>query len=455
MDEGIARSSEGPAPTSEAPKPVITPPAPAVAPPTYPPRPSRGRLKILRPLQHRDFSLLWLGLSVSLIGDGIFFVAMPLQVLELSNSTAATATVGFAWTAPQVAFLLVGGILSDRLDRRRILILADAVRVVPMVLLGILSLSGALELWHMYLLVALYGLGDALFGPAFGSIVPDVVPRELLVEANSLDNFTRPFAMRVVGPLLYPIIYTFMGGHGGAFMLNAGTFVFSAIALTMMRSRPAARGDRVSPSMVAEIKEGLAFVRTQRWLWFSLVAMAAGLLCFFGPFQAIVPYVLKNRGGDEELSLVMAATGVGAIVGAVLLTQFSLPRRHVTMMYATLSIGVFTLAGFGVFHDLWQTIIVGFLMSGFFTVGTIIWNTLMHTHVPRQLLGRVSSVDWFVTTSLIPVSQLLASPASRTWGAENTLIGAGLLGSVVLFAFWLKIRDAESALLNVESDAAR
>ncbi|HEX2051814.1 MAG TPA: MFS transporter [Actinomycetota bacterium] len=431
---------------------MVAPPPP-VAPPPYPARPSRLRLKILRPLQHRDFSLLWLGLSVSLVGDGIFFVAMPLQVLELSNSPGATASVGAAWTAPQVAFLLVGGILSDRLDRRRILILADIVRVVPMLLLGLLSLSGSLELWHMYVLVAVYGLGDALFGPAFGSIVPDVVPRELLVEANSLDNFTRPFAMRVVGPLLYPIIFAFTG-QGGAFLVNAGTFVFSAIALTMMRSLPAARRERATPSMLEEIKEGLAFVVTQRWLWASLVAMAAGLLCFYGPFQAIVPYVLKNRGGNEELSLVMAATGVGAIVGAVLLTQFSLPRRHVTMMYATLAIGVLMLSGFGIFHDLWQTVIVGLLMSGFFTVGTIIWNTLMHTHVPRHLLGRVSSVDWFVTTSLIPLSQLLASPATKTWGAEDTLIGAGVLGSIVLFGFWLAIRGAERTLLNAESDAA-
>src|SRR2546426_9868748 len=139
-------------------------------------------------------------MSVSLMGDGIFLVALAWQAYDLSNAPSALAVIGVAMTGAQLAFLLAGGIVSDRFDRRAVMIGADAVRGVAVATLGLLSLTGELQLWHMLIIGAAYGGGTAFFGPAFDAIIPDLVPEELLQQANSLDQFVRPAAWGLAGP---------------------------------------------------------------------------------------------------------------------------------------------------------------------------------------------------------------------------------------------------------------
>ena len=158
-----------------------------------------SRIGILRPLRIRDFALLWAGATVSLAGDGVYVVALAWQVYELSDSPTALQLVGVAWTLPVGLFVLLGGVVSDRFERRRIMIAADLVRAAAAATIGALSLTGEVELWHLIALAAVFGTGEAFFGPAFMSIVPQIVPRDLLLQANSLDQFIRPFAFLLVG----------------------------------------------------------------------------------------------------------------------------------------------------------------------------------------------------------------------------------------------------------------
>jgi MFS family permease len=401
-------------------------------------RPGNKRWGVLRPLENRDFAWLWLGMTVSLVGDGIYFVALAWQVYQLSNAPAALSVVGIAWMLPQVVFALIGGVLSDRFDRRRILIFSDGLRAAAVAAIGLLSLAGVLELWHVIALVAFYGLGEALFGPAFGAIVPDVVPSDQLLEANSLDQFVRPIAMRFAGPALGGLLIAQLGGTGQAFLVDAGTFVVSALAITIMRAgratREPASGER---SMLAEIKQGFDYVRSEAWLGLSFVASAVGLLCFFGPWQVLVPYVVKNslHGTAGDLGFVIAAGGVSAVVVSFVIGQRQLPRRPVRFVYSSWAAGTVAVAGFGMVTALWQAMLVSLLMSGLFTAGIIVWSTLMHRLVPTHLLGRVSSFDWMVSLSLIPVSYALTGPAAEVFGAAATLIGAGLAGGIAILLF--------------------
>jgi len=186
-----------------------------------------SRVRLLTPLRHRDFRLLWSGLCVSLLGDGVFMVAMAWQVYALSNAPTALSLVGIAMTVPTIVFLLVGGVVSDRFDRRRVMLAADLTRGVAVGLLAVLSLTGALELWHVIALVAVYGAGAAFFGPSFDAIVPDILPGDQLAQANSLDQFVRPIALRLAGPALGGVLIEVVG-VGAAFALDAATFFVSA-----------------------------------------------------------------------------------------------------------------------------------------------------------------------------------------------------------------------------------
>src|SRR5919197_2638038 len=155
---------------------------------------------LFSPLRIRDFRWLWAGMTVSLFGDGIFLVALAWQAYDLSNAPTALAVIGAAMTGSQVAFLLAGGIVSDRFDRRHVMIGADIVRGCSVAALGLLSVSGNLQLWQMAAIASLYGAGTAFFGPAFDAIVPDLVPEDLLQQANSLDQFVRPATWGMAGP---------------------------------------------------------------------------------------------------------------------------------------------------------------------------------------------------------------------------------------------------------------
>ena len=421
-------------------------PAVMGGPDTTAPRPLMSRIGILRPLKIRDFALLWSGMTISLLGDGIYLVAIAFQVYDLSNSPTALSVVFFAWTAPMVVFFLLAGVLTDRFDRRKLMVLADVIRGVSLGTMGILSIMGDLTLTHILVLVALYGVGDAFFMPAFTAIVPDIVPKDLLLEANSLDQFVRPLTMRMLGPAAGGVLVA-TSGAGWALTIDAVTFAASAVAVMLVRARPVLRREEERTSALRDIKEGFRFVRGRTWLWGTLLSAAVGLLAFIGPLEVLIPYVVKNDlGGDAgAYGLILSVGGVGALIASLVMGQRGLPRRHITFMYVAWGVGVLMIAAFAFVDSVGQAMAVSLLMSGLFTAGMIVWGTLMHRLVPAELLGRVSSLDWLVSTGLVPVSFILTGPISNAIGVKETLVGAGLIGSALTFIFLLipGIRDTE------------
>ena len=196
------------------------------------------RVGVLRPLRFPDFRRLWIGTTVSLIGDGIYIVAMALQVLELDNRAGTLAMVGIAWSVPQVLLLLASGALSDRLDRRFLMIAGDLIRLAAVTTIGALSIADVLTVPILIGLVVVYGAGQALFGPSFSAIVPSIVPEEALVEANALGQIVRPASLLLIGPMIGGII-TGTLGTGAAFLVDGGTFVWSAAMIWRIQARTA------------------------------------------------------------------------------------------------------------------------------------------------------------------------------------------------------------------------
>ena len=394
-----------------------------------------SRARLLTPLRHRDFRLLWSGMCVSLLGDGIFLVAMAWQVYALSNAPTALALVGITMTVPTIAFLLLGGVISDRLDRRRIMLASDVVRGLAVGLLALLSLTGVLELWHVAALAAVYGAGTAFFSPAFDALVPELLPAGELAQANALDQFVRPIALRLAGPALGGVLIDVVG-VGSAFALDAASFAVSAVALLAMAPAPRRAARAVGTSVTRDMREGLRYVRSHVWLWATFASAAIAYLLFMGPAEVLLPYIVKNNlhGSAADLGIVFAAGGIGSVGCAVVIGQRGLPRRDITFMYVTWTLATLAVAGYGLASAVWQLMLASLAFNALETAGTIVWATAKQRHVPAALLGRVSSLDWLISIGLLPLSFALTGPVSGAIGAQTTLIVAGVLGAVVTFS---------------------
>jgi DHA3 family tetracycline resistance protein-like MFS transporter len=415
-----------------------------------------SRVRLLAPLRHRDFRLLWSGMCVSLLGDGVFLVAMAWQVYALSNAPAALALVGVTMTIPTIVFLILGGVVSDRFDRRRIMLCADVARGLAVGAMAVLSLTGALALWHVAALVAVYGAGQAFFSPAFDAIVPEVLPADELAQANALDQFVRPIALRLAGPALGGVLIGALGS-GAAFALDAATFAISAAALLAMAPR-LPRALAAAPASVREdIGAGLRYIRGHVWLWATFASAAVAYLLFMGPAEVLLPYVVKNglHGSAADLGIVFAAGGIGSVGCAVVMGQRGLPRRDITFMYVAWTLATVAIAGYGLATAVWQLMLASLAFNALETAGTIVWATAKQRHVPAELLGRVSSLDWLISIGLLPLSFALTGPVSGAIGVQTTLVAAGVLGGIVTFAALLLpgMRDLESADGDLGLDA--
>ncbi len=273
-------------------------------------------------------------MTVSLLGDGITTIALAWQAYELSNAPTALAVIGVAQTIPHVLLLLVGGAVSDRFERRKVLIAADTVRMLAVCVLGVLAVTGNIQIWHMMLIAACYGAGSAFFGPAFDAVVPDLVPESELAQANSLDQFVRPAVFRMLGPACGGWIIAMSGGRAGpAFFVDAATFLVSVVCLLAVSRRPApgaATGEAgETVSIGHEIAEGLRYVRTRVWLWGTFLAATLAYLIFWGPAEVLVPYVVKVEMGRGAgvLGLVFAFGGIGAMFAAIVMSNRALRAR--------------------------------------------------------------------------------------------------------------------------------
>src|SRR5271165_2876906 len=383
-------------------------------------------------LANRDFRLLFAGRCVSLLGDGAFLVAMAWQAYTLSNAPTALSLLGIAMTVPLISLLLFGGVVSDRHGRRRVMLSADLVRAALLALLAALAASGTLRLWQMMVIVAIYGGAQAFFDPASDAILPELVPDSQLGEANALEQVVRPLALRLAGPAVGGVLVGVLG-LGAAFLADAATFLVSAATLWSMSARassPWIAGAQLERATV-QAREGWAYVRGHVWLWGTFASAGVAYLLFMGPAEVLLPFMVKHelRGSGVQLGLVLGAGGLGSVAAALAMTRSGLPSRSMTFIYFVWTLGTLAVAGYGLANAMWELMLASVAFNLLETAGTIVWATMKQRHVPGQMLGRVSSLDWLISIGLLPVSFALTAPLSAAFGVRATLIAAGVAGA--------------------------
>lgn len=392
-------------------------------------------------------------MSVSLVGDGVYLVALAWQAYTLSPKPQALAMLGVCATVPQLLALLGGGVLSDRVERRRILLGADAVRFVAIAVVAVLVLLGEARMWHLVVVSIVYGLGAGIAAPAFDAIVPDLVPTGDLEQANSLEQFLRPTMYRLAGPALGGLLIAALG-VGWALAVNALSFLVSAGCLALMRrtQRAPTHPPSESRSLLADALAGARYVASRVWLWGTLASAAVAYLMFIGPTEVLLPYVVRQMLGGTvaDFGLILAAGGVGGIAAAVILGAVGLPRRQLTFMYICWSIATLAVAGYGLANAGWQLMVMCLLFNGLEAAGMVAWATTKQRLTPGELLGRVSSLEWFISIAGMPVSYALTAPVAALIGVRATLIGAGVVGAVCTLAalFLPGMRQVDGALTS-------
>ena len=387
---------------------------------------------VLRPLRHRDFRLLWAGLAVSLAGSGLWLVALAWQVISLGGGPAQLSLVTALYSVGLLAFVLVGGVAADRLPQRLVMLAADLVRAAVLLVLGLLSLSGDLAIWHLAVGGLVVGAGESFFIPSYTAILPRLLPERELLAANGLEGTLRPLAQQAAGPALGGLAVAALS-PGAAIFAGGLTYLFSAGCLLAMRVRPARgavkSGDPGVASIFADLREGYRYVRATSWLWATLLFALAAVFFVVGPLEVLLPFAIRDNlgGGAEEYGLALAAFGIGGAAGALAISSGRLPRRYLTVMILMWGLGSVPFAVVGMAGALWIVLIALFVVGATFSAATVIWGTLLQRRVPEALRGRVSSLDFFVSLGLMPVSMAVAGPAGAVFGLTAVFLVAGTL----------------------------
>ena len=390
----------------------------------------------IQPLRNREFRLLFAATAVSLTGDGIWLVAIAFQVIELGGGPVALSLVAGAYSVGLIGFVLVGGIAADRLARRTVMLVSDLVRAGVVGVAGTLAVTGSIELWQLGVAGFLIGSAEGFFLPSYTGLLPKLVPESQLLAANGLEGMLRPLAEFAAGPALGGILVALLS-PGAAILIDGATFLISAAFLARIRVLGTAERDPAeAPGLAAafaDMREGAAYIRRTSWLWATLGFAMLAVLALIGPIDILTPFAVREQlgGGAAEYGVLLTAFGVGAAAGALGISWGRMPRRYLTVMLLVWGIGALPVAVLGLANELWPMIVAMVIVGVTSGIGDVIWGTLLQRRVPDELRGRVSSLDWFVSLGLLPISLALAGPAGEAFGITAVFIAAGLVPAIV------------------------
>lgn len=382
-----------------------------------------------------QFRLLFTGQLLSVLGDRMMLVALPFAVLRSGGGTGAVGLVVAAQLVPFVVFGLLGGAVSDRSDRRRVLIRSDLGRLAVQACGGALLLSGAATPVLLGVLVVFYGTAESFFQPAFTGLLPQTVSHPgQLQPANALRGLSFSVGS-VAGPALAGVLVA-GSGPGAAFLFDAGSFAVSVACLLRLRPIIAAVAvEPTPPPFRTAVRDGWREIATRPWLRSGLAAMSAYHALVLPAVFVLGPVFISRRlGGPGAWAAVVVAFGLGSIAGDLFLLRVrprhALRAAAIGLVFASLQAAVYGAgAALAIICVLQFATAVG--VSTFFTL----WEVSLQEHIPAQALSRVSSWDYLSSAALMPVGTAVAGPLATVLGTRATLLGMSGLGLTAALAF--------------------
>jgi len=390
-------------------------------------------MTLMRSLSHRSFALLWGGQTISRLGDQLYLIALAWWVLQQTGSAAAMGAVLICAEVPLIIFLLVGGVVVDRLPRLAVMLVSDVARAIIVGVVAVLAARHHLALWHLYVLSALFGLADAFFTPAYTAVIPDLLPAEALPSANALQSISVE-AAGIAGPALGGAIIA-TGGTALGFALDALSFGLSSLCLLALARVPGARRPMErEASALEDLGVGIRTVLGSPWLWITIAIAGVSNLTLFGPLAAALPLLVRQglHGGVQVYALLTALQAVGALVAAVVLGRAARLRRRGLLVYGAWIVAALMLLALGLPLPVAAAgVALTIYGAGVSTLG-LAWMSTLQDQVPPERLGRVASIDVLGSSALLPLGYGLAGVAADRVGAPVVFLLGGAAGALII-----------------------
>ena len=395
--------------------------------------------RFLQPFRTRAYRRLAVALVLSSFASGVWIVALVWEVIGIGGSEADVSMVATASAGGLLIPALLAGVVADRVPQKLILLGVATVELLGMALVATLALNGLTQVWHLMAVSFATGVGMAFYYPAYSAWLPALVPEQDLMAVNGFEGMVRPAIGQAFGPAVAGAAIAAMS-PGGAAAIAAGSAALALLALLTVPLTPVRRdlaadeaGTRAVARAWADVREGFSYMVRTPWLLATLLFASGMMLVVMGPLEVLTPFLIKDElGGDaSNHANVLAAFGIGGAVASFVMGSLRMPRRYLTVMNLLWGVACLPFVAYAFASQMWVLVVAGFVLGGAFSAPMVIWGTLLQRRVPPALLGRVASLDFFVSASLMPVSMALAAPVANAIGLRTTFLVAGLVPVVL------------------------
>lgn len=387
-------------------------------------------VNLLRALAIRPFAWLWSGQSLSRLGDQVFRTVLAWEVVRLTGSVQAMGTAMILMSLPMVALLLPAGAIADRLPKRNILFVSDALRGILVLLFALCMVVGYWSVRWLYVLVFLFGVADAFFQPSYSAVLPQLVRGPERSSANALTSLSGKF-VGVVGPLLSAAVFG-LGGAALAFGLDGVTFLVSAgcvlVAVPALR-RTGGRASVGVRQMLVDLRQGFAFVIKHQWLVVTMLVWSVINMAIAGCIMVVLPLLVQQQFGLEIIryATLLTASSAGAVISAAVLGQCRKFSKRGWLQYIFTGLVGLALLLTGSATSL-AAATAGMLLFGFSLCSfSLVWVHSLQEYVPQEIYGRVSSLDLLTGMAFEPLGFAIAGSLGALLGAKSMFIWSGVL----------------------------
>src|SRR4051794_15752907 len=388
--------------------------------------------RALTPFRHPAYRRLAVALVLATFAGGVWVVGLVWEVIRLGGGPAQLSLVSTAGAIGVLLPALLGGVVADRVPQKVILLGVAVTEFACMGLIAMLSVADLTRLWQLAVVGFLIGSAMAFYYPAYSAWLPALVPEEDLLAVNGFEGMIRPTIGQALGPAVAGVVVG-VASSGAALAVAALSSLAGLAALTTVPLTAVRREAGSAPaSVLSDLREGFVYMVRTPWLLATLLFASLLVFLIMGPLEVLLPFLIKDKlgGGPGDHALVLAAFGIGGAVGSMTVASLRMPRRYLTWMNLMWGLGCAPFVVMGVATEIWQLVLAAFVLGAFFSAPMVIWGTLLQRRVPSHLLGRVSSLDFFVSVSLMPISMAVAGPVSEAIGLRTTFLIAGTLPAV-------------------------